>query len=376
MIDLFQPSVGAAELAAIERVFASRWLGTGSLVAEFERTFGAYLGRRPEEMLAITSCTEGLFQAIAALDLGPGDQVVLPAISFIGAAHAARSTGAEVVLCDVDPMTLNPTAAHVAKALTPSTRAVLILHYGGGPGSLAEIAKLTRDRGIALIEDAACSVGAFVDGAACGTFGDIGVWSFDSMKVMTTGDGGMLWCRDERLTARIRNAVRLGDGGSGFSRRGMSSRWWVVDPPLPGRRAAMNDLTAAIGLIQLARLPEFLERRNAVAARYDEALSDLVWLEIPESQLHQSARIFYWVQMAPADRDRLATYLLEHGIYTSFRYWPLHRTSLYASGSTFAGADRAAACTLNLPLHQGLSDTEVELVIDAIRAFVPSAVSR
>jgi len=371
MINLFQPTAGDAELAAIRGAFASNWLGTGPRTAEFETAFATYVGCPAGEFVAITSCTEGLFQAMAALDLGPGDEVVLPTISFIGAAHAVHSTGARIVLCDVDPLTLNPTVEHIADAITPATKAVMLLHYGGGPGSIAEIAALTTRLGVVLVEDAACSLGAFTDEVACGTFGDIGIWSFDSMKVMTTGDGGMLWCRDPAMADRIRCAVRLGGATTGFSQRSRSSRWWELEPERDGRRAAMNDLTAAMGLVQLGRLPEFLDRRREIAVAYDAALADLPWLVVPESQTRQTARIFYWVQVPAGVRDRLATHLLERDVYASFRYWPLHRTQMYRAAGPFPGADHAAEATLMLPLHQGLSDSEAAQVLAALRAFKP-----
>lgn len=372
MINLFQPSVGDAELAAISEVFASNWLGTGTRVQQFERAFGEYIGHHADGLVAVTSGTEGLFQAALAAGLGPGDEVVLPTISFVGAAHAVHSLGARVTLCDVDTGSLNPTAEHVAAALTPATRAVLILHYGGGPGDVARISELAKERSLILIEDAACSLGAKSNGRVCGTFGDIGVWSFDAMKVMTTGDGGMVWCRDAEVADHIRRSVRLGGASSGFARRSVSSRWWEIDPQGVGRRAAMNDVMAAIGLVQLDRLPGFLQRRGEIAATYDAGLSDLPWVTVPEPQTLQAARIFYWIQTDPRMRDDVARHLLEREVYTSFRYWPLHRTPLYASRNVFPGASIAADSTLMLPLHQGLSDSDVEHVLDAVHRFVPA----
>jgi aminotransferase len=372
MINLFQPSASTAELAAVREAFVSNWLGAGSRAREFERAFGEYVGRPAAEMLSVTSCTEGLFQAMAVLALGPGDEVVLPTISFVGAAHAVRSTGARVVLCDVDPLTLNPTAEHVESVLTPATRAVTILHYGGVAGAVAAIAELARRRSFLLVEDAACGLGTFAEGQACGTFGDVGVWSFDSMKAMTTGDGGMVWCRDEEIAKRISASVRLGVASSGFGRRTDSSRWWEIEPVGVGRRAAMNDVAAAMGLVQLERLPDFLRRRRDIAETYDARLGHLPWMTLPKPQTRDTARTFYWIQTAPGARDRLAAHMLERGIYTSFRYWPLHKTAMYGpGGAAFPSADHAAASTLMLPLHQALSDSDVEQVLEAIQAFAP-----
>jgi dTDP-4-dehydro-2,3,6-trideoxy-D-glucose 4-aminotransferase len=371
MINLCQPQTGEAELAAIEGVFASNWLGVGPRVEEFERSFARYIGKPATEVLAVTSCTEGLFQAVAALDLGPGDEVVLPTVSFLGAAHAVRHSGARVVFCDVDPITLNPTAEQIEAATTPATKAALVLHYGGRPGSVAEIAELLESRSLLLIEDSACALGSFLDGQACGTFGDVGVWSFDAMKLMTTGDGGMVWSRDPEVAERIRRSIRMGVGSSGFDRRGDSSRWWEIDPQGTGRRATMNDVSAAMGLVQLQRVPDFLGRRREVAAAYDAALVELPWMSTPGRGKPDWAPYYYWIHTAPGVRDRLATHLLECGVYTNFRYWPLHKTPMYGSGEALPGADLAAESTLLLPVHQGLSDSDVTRVIEATRAFHP-----
>jgi dTDP-4-amino-4,6-dideoxygalactose transaminase len=371
VINLFQPSVGREELSAVEEVFASSWLGAGERVAQFERAFAAYVGSDASSFQAIASCTEGLFQAVAALGLGPGDEVIIPSISFIGAAHAVRANGAHVALCDVNPFTLNPDIEDIERAVTPRARAVMILHYGGASGPVAEIAALAASRSLALIEDAACALGTFVDGRACGTFGDVGVWSFDAMKVLTTADGGMVWCKDPAVAARIHSAIRLGVNSSGFSRRSSSNGWWEIDPPTMGRRATMNDVAGAIGLVQLERLADFLRRRREIATAYDAAFRDVAWLTCPEPRSPTSAHTFYWLQTSPEVRNRLATYLLDREIYTNFRYWPLHMTAMYGSPESFPGADRAAESTLLLPQHQSLSDIDVAHVIDSVRAFRP-----
>ncbi|HEX3909958.1 MAG TPA: DegT/DnrJ/EryC1/StrS family aminotransferase [Solirubrobacteraceae bacterium] len=369
MISLFQPSVGSAELHMVRDVFEARWLGAGARVELFEQRLSAYIGRPANEVLTVSSCTEGLFQTSAALGLGAGDDVVMPTISFVGAAHAIRSSGARVALCDVDPRTLNPTVEHIEDAITPTTKALLILHYGGDPGSVTEIAQLARNRGLSLVEDAACSLGSFSDGKAAGTFGDVGVWSFDAAKLLTTGDGGMIWCRSEELASKLRQSIRLGVGTSGLQRRSLSSRWWEIDPLMLGRRATMNDVAAAIGLAQLGRLPLFLQRRREIAVAYNRGLAGLPGVTLPERAPSSGALFYYWIQVAPEHRDRLAGHLLDEDIYTNFRYWPLHRTTMYRQDRSFPGADRAAATTLLLPVHQGLSDTDVASVIAAVRAY-------
>ena len=371
MINFCQPTVGDDELDAVRDVFASNWLGNGPRTAELERAFAEHLGRPPAEVLAVSSCTEGLFQAVTALGLGPGDEVVLPTVSFVGAAHAVRSQGATVVLCDVDPATLNPTAQLVERVLTAATKAILVLHFAGDPGAVGELAELAVAKSLFLVEDAALGLAASVGGRPCGTLGDVGVWSFDAMKVMTTGDGGMVWCRTPEVADRIRMGVRMGVGSSGLARSGASGRWWEIDPTLLGRRATMNDVAAAIGLVQLRRLEEFVRRRRAIAEAYDAALAKLDWLRPVGPRQEGAVWTFYGIRTAPGVRDRLAAELLDSGIYTNFRYWPLHRMAMYRGPGSYPGGDEAAATTLLLPLHAALTDADVERVIGAVSAFVP-----
>lgn len=371
MINVFQPCVGDTELNALIPVFNSGWLGAGTRLAEFLQGFAHHLNVSVAELQSVSTCTEGLFQAVAALGLAPGDEVLLPAVSFVGAANAILAHGARPVLCDVDRRTLNPTPEHVEAAITPRTKAIIVLHYGGHPGWIEEIAAIAYTRSLKLIEDAACAVGSSVGGRMCGTFGDIGVWSFDSMKILVTGDGGMLWTRDPAIAARIGYGTFLGLDAPGITKAATQGAWWELDPVLPGRRARMNDVSAAIGAVQLARLPNFLQRRALIAARYTEALGRLDWLLPPPPPPLGTVTswYFYWIQTTPSIRDALAYHLREAGIYTTFRYWPLHRMRLFTCDRPFPGADIAAASTLLLPIHNNLSDADVETVISAVSAF-------
>lgn len=374
MIDLFQPQVGPAELAAVAEVFDSRWLGHGPRTAAFEAAFAAHLDVPSDRVLFLNSGTSALFLAIELLDLRDGDEVVMPSVGFVAAANAVVACGARPVFCDVDPRTLNPTAADVEGAVTSRTRAVVLLHYGGWPGDVARIAAMCRARGLTLVEDAACSVASRVDGRACGTFGDLAMWSFDAMKTMVTGDGGMLYVRDERTAGRARPLAYHGLAAISQSEHARTAdRWWDLDVREPGRRVIGNDLTAAIGLVQLERLPEFVERRREIAAAYDAALAGVPGLETPPEVPggHESTHYFYWVQMDSRIRDRVARDLFDAGIYTTFRYAPLHRVPLYeATGAALPGAEEAAGRTLCLPNHPGLDDADVATVAAALRAAV------
>lgn len=371
MINVFQPALGTEELEAVRKVFESNWIGKGKLTDQFEAEFARHLGVARELVRSASCCTEGLFQAISLLGIGSGDEVVLPTISFVGAANAIAESGARPVFCDVDPRTLNATAELIEQKLTPRTRAVMILHYGGVPCELDEICDLTRRKGIALIEDSACSVASRYKGRACGTFGDIGAWSFDAMKILVTGDGGMVYCRSPEMAERAEELLYLGlRMRSGYS-SAVDKKWWEFEIAAYGRRAIMNDMASAIGLEQLKKFPGFVARRKRVHERYSRAFASVSWLRCPPQipPEAQSSYYFYWVQTPVGVRDRLAVYLRERGIYTTFRYYPLHWVKFYGAADTLPGGEEAADTTLCLPLHQSLSDHDVERVIDAVTQF-------
>lgn len=377
MINIFQPSLGIEELNRVNEVFRSNWIGKGNQVLDFEKAFAASLGADSQYFTSTTSCTEGLFLATELFGIGPGDEVIVPTVSFVGVGSAVIVSGAKLVFCDVDEHSLNVTAAHIADKVTKNTKAVYVTHYGGVSCDMDPILEYCRSREIVVIEDAACAVRSFYKGRACGTLGDMGAWSFDAMKIVCTGDGGMLYLRNRDLLEVAKEWLYLGLPGkqkSGMDSSGTGAvNWWEFDVMRPGHRAVMNNIAGAIGLAQMEKLPNFLARRRAIYERYCQELADLAWLRLPPPipEDYESSYYFCWLQTEA--RDRLAKYLLDNGVYSTFRYWPLHKVSLFSAkiGEVFEFPNAEQACrrTLNIPLHQSLSDDDVSKVIDLIRNF-------
>ncbi|MEU0537398.1 DegT/DnrJ/EryC1/StrS family aminotransferase [Amycolatopsis tolypomycina] len=371
MINVMQPALGEQELAAVREVFESNWIGRGARTQQFESAFARHIGVDADHVTSTNSCTEATFIAMELLEIGPGDEVVLPTPSFVGAGNAIASRGAVPVFCDVDEATLNPRVSDIEAVLTERTKAVLILHYGGYPGEVKQIAQLCRDRGIHLIEDAAVAIASTVDGQSCGTFGDMGVWSFDHGKIVVTVDGGMLCVRDPELAARAPKIAYLGmEQRSGYDQAMRAqTRWWDFDVTSFSRRSTTNDVLAAIGNVQLSRLDGFIARRREVAEAYDAGLADVAGLRVPPPLPagHTSSYYMYWLQFDGGIRDQVARDLYELGVYTTFRYPLLHQVPAYGSSAVLPGAEAAAAKTLLLPMHQSLSDADVDRVISAVR---------
>ena len=376
MINVFQPNLGKEELLAVEKVFASNWIGKGSNKKLFEEKFLEHLRANVINgggyCLSVNSCTEALFQVMKCF-VEPGEEVIMPTCSFVGAANAVVDSGARVVFCDVDKRTLNATAKTIEEKISPKTKAVCILHFGGVPCELDEIVELCAAKNITLIEDSATAVSSFYKGKACGTFGQAGTWSFDAMKILVCGDGGMIYVKDADKFKKLRQNIYLGlVSQSGFT-NSVDSKWWEFQIDTFGRRSIMNDISSAIGLVQLEKLPTFIAKRKHVAELYDSLLANVDWLKLPPAlkDYQTSSYYMYHVQTKiPEDRDRLASYLRGKNIYTTFRYYPLHWVDLYEQKfERLPNAEAAALCMLCLPIHQSLADEEVEFICRQIISF-------
>lgn len=371
MINVFQPCLGKEELDRIKGVFESNWLGKGKINDEFETKFAVHLNVDRSHVFTTNCCSEGLFASMHMFNIGVGDEVIMPTISFVGAGNAVCACGAKLVLCDVDRRTLNVRACDIEKNITPNTKAIMLIHYGGIPCEMDEILSVAKKHGLFVIEDSACSVSSTYKGRACGTIGDMGMWSFDAMKILVCGDGSMLYFKDPEMKKSAEKWLYFGlESKSGYS-NSVDKKWWEYDVSSFGHRAIMNDITAAMAVEQLKKLPGFIARRKEIHDLYDSLLGDLTWLDIPEKlpEYCTSSYYFYHIQVKDNVRDNLAKFLRDNDVYTTFRYFPLHRVKHYEIEGSFPNADFAADHTLCLPVHQSLTNDEVKLIAALVRRY-------
>lgn len=372
MINVYQPALGKEEAEAVAKVLESNWLGKGPLTAEFEEKFAKHLNSVKEKVCSTNCCTEGLFLSMKAFEIGQGDEVILPTCSFVGAGNAIRHAGAEIAFCDVDRHTMNVTALDIEKAITKKTKAVLLIHYGGVPCEMDEIMKLADAYGIKVIEDTACAVASKYKGRATGTIGDMGIWSFDAMKILVCGDGGMIHMNDIDRLEWARKYMYFGlETTSGYSNK-VDQKWWEFEISSYGHRSIMNDITASMALVQLGKLPKAIERRKEINRCYDEGLKDISWIKLPEPipDYCESSYYFYTIQCLNDKRDSLAKFLRDNNIYTTFRYYPLHWVDYYGHKDLkFENAEWAANHSLCIPIHHSLSDEEVNYIIEKLHQF-------
>lgn len=377
MINIFEPSLGDDDLIAIKKVFDSKWIGKGEIVSLFEENFANELNSIKENFLSTTSCTEGIFLASKLFDFKEGDEIILPSISFPSIASAVLESNAKLIFCDVDRKTLNPTFDTLKKHVTAKTKAIFLTHYGGFPIDIDPIIELCKTHDIKIIEDSACAVKSFYKGRACGTLGDMGIWSFDAMKTLSTVDGGMIYLKDKKLIEKAKQLLYLGlpvkaKSGIDSSSKG-NSKWWEFDIVSYGRRAVMNDVTAAIGNVQLKKLNGYIDYRKQIFNFYVDEFKNIRDLEIIKHDNYkfdfESSYYFFWLQTPR--RDELANYLKKNGIYSTFRYFPLHKIKLFNESNDLKlyNSEYINDYTLNIPIHHNLTNNDLKFISNSINFF-------
>jgi dTDP-4-amino-4,6-dideoxygalactose transaminase len=373
------PEIGEEEIAEVVACLRSGWVTTGPKTRQFEQEFGAYLGGEVETV-SINSATAGLHLALEALGIGPGDEVIVPTMTFTASAEVVRYLGAQPVLVDVDPRTLNLQAQAIEAAITPRTRAVIAVHYAGLACDMDPILALAARRNLRVIEDAAHAFPTVYKGQLVGTLGsDATVFSFYANKTMTTGEGGMVVTRDPALAARVRLMRIHGIKQDAFARYTSTTPAWFYEVVAAGFKYNLTDIAAAIGVQQLRKIDTFLRRRKELAHGYAEGLKDLP-LQLPPDAEAGSGHAWhlYMVRLTAAariGRDELIAKLAASGIGTSVHFIPLHRHPYWRdhcglSPEQFPSAEASYQSMLTLPLYTRMSDADQQRVIGALHALL------
>ncbi len=369
-IPVARPSIGADEETALLAALRSGWVSQGPRVAEFEARFAEYVGASCA--VAVSSCTTALHLALLAAGVKPGDEVLCPSLSFIATANAIVYAGATPVFVDVDGATYNIDPEGIEKAITPRTRAILLVHQVGLPAALAEIREIAGRHGLVVVEDAACAIGAEYHGERIGLpHAAIACFSFHPRKVLTTGEGGMITTADEELAARMRRLRQHGMTVSDIARHS-ASKVTIESYDEVGFNYRMTDLQAAVGLVQLRRLDEMLAKRRAFARRYSERLESLSWLIPPrEPDGHRHSFQSYMVRLthdAPIRRDELMQELLDRGISTRRGIMAIHRETPYRGDwdKLLPNTNAATDSTMILPLYHEMTEDDQDYVIECL----------
>lgn len=370
MIPVFRPAYDEQELRAVREILDSGWSGLGPRTAEFETRFAEHAGAA--HAVGMASGTAALHLGMALLGL-EGREVVTTSLTFVSTNHAILYNGATPVFADVDPASLCVDPASVAERITDRTAAVVAVDFGGHPADLDALRALCAGRGIALVEDAAHSCGAFYRGRRVGSIADLTCFSFHAVKNLSTGEGGMATVGRQDWNDRLRRLRWLGIDRSTWDRSsGAKATYnWQYDVGEVGFKAHLSDIASAIGLVQLAKLDKLNARRRDVAAAYDSMLADVPWVRTPTvSPDVVTAQHNYVVRVPAEHRDRFVDHLATHGVSASVHYFPNHLYSVYEPYRTELPVTEAEWRKLvTLPMFPDLTEGEIAHVVDAVRTF-------
>lgn len=388
-IPITKPLLGDAELEAVRQPLESGWVVQGPRVHEFESRFAHFTGS--SYAAATSSCTTALHIALAALGVGPGDEVIVPAFTWISTANVVEYLGATPVFCDVDLETYNIDVTRCEELVTHRTVGIIPVHLFGLAAEIEAVLELAERKGLWVVEDAACGFGCRRRGRHVGTFGDFGAFSFHPRKAITTGEGGMLTTADPELDRLVRSLRDHGASRSDRERHGDSGAFLLAEYPYLGFNFRLTDIQGALGCAQMERADWILERRHDLAIRYDELLADVEWLRtpvVPDGDVHgyQAYVCLFAFEEPSLDnvaelhkrRNQLMLELEEQGIATRQGTHAVVSTRYYRERydlvpEQFPAANLAERLTLTLPLFPQMTEEEQDCVVSALQ-HVPGLV--
>ena len=374
-IQIALPSTGEEEWQAVREPIMTGWLTSGPKVREFERLFAER--HNVKHAIAVTSCTTALHLALAALDIKEGDEVLVPAFTWVSTANAVLFCNATPVFVDVDPKTFNIDPNDIAHRITERTKAIIPVHLFGLCADMDAIRAVAP--GLHIIEDGACAAGAAYKGVPAGALGDFGCFSFHPRKSVTTGEGGMVTTNNDAYAEKMQILRNHGASVSEEIRHLGSKPYLLPDFDVMGFNFRMTDLQGAMGIVQLSKLDKFIDEREIWAKYYEEQLADVDWLRtphVPEGYKNgwQSYPCFVDESKAPHSRNEIMEILQEKGVSTRPGTHAVHMLNFYAQKYNIKPADYPGAQASNdysmaIPLHNRMTKEDYDYVIEAIKSI-------
>jgi len=352
-----QPSIDEEEIEAVSDVLKSGWLAMGERTLEFERKLAEYVDA--DYVVAVSSCTAALHLSLLALGIGKGDEVITTPFTFAATAHAIVYTGATPVFADIDKDTYNIDPNEIVKKITPRTKAIIPVHYAGLPCDMDDIRDIASKYNLFVIEDAAHAIGASYKGEKIGSISDTTCFSFYATKNMTTGEGGALATNSEEIATKIKSLRQFGMSRDAWKRYTDKGSWYYEITDC-GWKYVTTDIQSALGIVQLSKLDDFINKRQHYAEIYNEALRD--YGVIPVGQDH----VYHLYPFLVPDRDELIEKMNTLGIGCSVHFTPLHLQPYYRQ-TGFPNAEWVYEREISLPLYPSMTESDIERVIECVR---------
>ncbi len=366
MIKVFASKTGPEELMEVKSTLEAQWLGLGPKVELFEKELAK---RNNYKSVVMTdNCSNSLYSAIKLFNFPAGSEIILPSLTFVSCANAVVLNNCVPVFCDVDLDTFNCSVNTIAPLINSKTAAIMVVHYGGKPVNMRPLIEL----GIPIIEDAAHAVDSKQDGIYCGALADVGCLSFDSMKNLSSGEGGAVIASSPTFSEKIKRLRYCGIGKSGIdAAKENKNRWWETEVSFASIRQMPNDVIASIALAQLRKLDQLQAIRKHVWETYQKEFENIDWITRPVDAAQNEQHSFFTyaikIDNTKIHRDELAKYLYNKGIYTTLRYFPIHMMRFYKTNQPLKNTELINEIALNLPIHPDLSDNDVDHIITSIK---------
>jgi aminotransferase len=371
MINIHEPHISLSDKFEILKALSTIWIGKGKKVQQFEKNLQEYL--QLNNVITITSGTQGLYEIFRLLkSKTQKKEIIVSSLSFIGVLSSLKTNDFDFVYADIDKSHLSLSLKSINQKITQNTAAVLIQHYGGRPNyEIEKIAKTLKQKNIYLIEDCATVFGGTINNTHLGSYGDFSIWSFDCMKIITTLDGGAIYCKNSDDLQKIKENIHFGlvDSPTSYSAFEKKNQWWEINPQSYGTRSILNDVTASLGISQLKKIKKFIKHQQDIYNFYFNNIKNRKISFPIESPPHiKESYLFFWI-LSP-ERDQLSQFLKRNGIFSTFRYYPLHKTELYHKENVFLpNTDFIYQKLLCIPCHKNLTSKDLKHIVSTINKF-------
>ena len=367
MIPIARPTLGREELKNVEKVFKTRWLGMGSFVYEFEKKIQSFIGVK--SAIAVNTGTTAIHLALSAIGIKPGDEVIVPSLTFAGSVQPIVNLGAAPVFCEIEPDTLNIDVKDAEKRITAKTRAIIAVHYGGTACDMDALLKAGRSRGIYIVEDAAHAFGSFSRGREVGSFGDIACFSFDPIKNLTCGEGGCVTTNSARLAEKLRRKRLLGISKDTWMRY-KNKRSWFYEVVTEGYRYHMSNINAAIGLAQFEKMDKFIREKKKIVRSYDDFFKGVKGVEILKRNYTETAPFNYTVKIKK-NRDDFIRFMEKKGISVGINYIPNHTQPFFKPyRKKLPVTEKVWKEIATLPLYCGMTKNDIDKIKRCVKEFM------